>query len=163
MAKSMKDAPGRSVNEKPPAEKTKPLAGPTRTTTPRPSAEKATPVVKSPEHEPTPALLHMGQVVIKARKAKELTQYQLAQMANMNSTSVVMFETGRHNMTIRNITQLAAALDLELSDLIVQNTPKATAILKDAAQFLRDTSTRVATQLRMMDRLADELEIQSEK
>ena len=163
MARSVKDASGQPVNEKPPAEKAKPLASHTRTTPPRPSAEKATPVEKHPEHDVTPALLHMGQVVLKARKARDLTQYQLAQMANMNSTSILMFESGRHNMTIRNIMLLAAALDLELGDLIVRNTPSSTTILKDAAQFLRDTSARVANQLRMMDRFADDLEVQSEK
>lgn len=124
---------------------------------------KASLVKKRRVKELVPALVHMGQVVFKARKEKDITQLQLAKLAGMNATSVFMFEAGRHNMSIKNIIALAAALDLELGDLIVRHTPGQSAKLKEAAEFLNETSGRISSQIRMMERFATEMIAESEK
>ncbi len=130
---------------------------------PSPTADKTTPAKRHPAEEPIPALVHMGQVIYKARKEKNLTQFQLAKLAGMNSTSVFMFESGRHNMSIRYIIALAEALDLHLGDLISRNTPSYSSKLKETAEFLNETSNRIGTQLRMMEGYAAELNAESEK
>ncbi len=131
--------------------------------TPSPTADKTTPAKRHPAEELIPALVYMGQVIYRARKEKNLTQFQLAKLAGMNSTSVFMFESGRHNMSIRYIIALAEALDLHLGDLISRNTPSYSSKLKETAEFLNETSNRIGTQLRMMERYAAELNAESEK
>lgn len=124
---------------------------------------KANLAKKRPVKELVPALVHMGQVVYKARKEKNITQLQLAKLAGMNATSVFMFEAGRHNMNIKNIIALATALDLDLGDLVVRHSPSHSSKLKETADFLNETSGRISNQLRMMERFAAELITESEK
>lgn len=128
-----------------------------------PTSVKANLVKKRSEKELIPALVHMGQVIYKARKEKNITQIQLAKLAGINSTSVFMFEAGRHNMNIKNIIALATALDLHLGDLIARHTPSHSSKLREAADFLNETSGRINNQLRMMERFATELITESQK
>jgi transcriptional regulator with XRE-family HTH domain len=115
------------------------------------------------EQEPFPELVHMGKVIFNTRKAKGLTQHQLAAMADMNSTSVFMFESGEHNMTIKNILRLAAALGLTLNDMIIRNTPAVSLRLRETAELVEHSCARIQGQLKMLERLASELNAEAEK
>lgn len=50
-----------------------------------------------------------------ARKKKRLTQTQLAKKAGMPQSQVALIESGNHNVTIRNLTRIANALDLKIT------------------------------------------------
>jgi transcriptional regulator with XRE-family HTH domain len=63
-------------------------------------------------------LAELGRRVRKRRKELGLTQEKLAEKAGMHRTYISKIENGRQNIASRNLMRLAAALDLDASDLI---------------------------------------------
>ncbi|WP_158803496.1 helix-turn-helix domain-containing protein [Acidisoma sp. L85] len=120
---------------------------------PKPSGRAS----KTPLSEIHPTLLHLGQTVRRSRKAKGLTQMQLAQRCGFNSAAIFMVEAGRQNMTIKSLMAIAAALELEVGDLFPRTTPRTSAKLTEVADTIGDVKGRVVMQLQMLDRLAVEL------
>ncbi len=59
-----------------------------------------------------------GQAVRKLRLAKGLSQEQLAELANIHRTYVGDVERGARNISLVNMTKIAAALGVPLSRLI---------------------------------------------
>ena len=163
MAKVTRTGAQAPVSEKATGPKKKLPAEIAETATQSPTDSKTRPDKKAQDEESIPALVHMGQVIYRARKEKGLTQLQLAKLSGMNSTSVFMFESGRHNMSIKYIIALAEALDLHLGDLIPRNAPTYSSKLKETAEFLNETSQRIGNQIRMMERFAAELNVESKK
>jgi len=74
--------------------------------------------------EPDPLLIYMGRAVLKKRTEMGLTQLQLSQKAGCASTAIFMVEGAKHNMTIKSVMLLAAALDLQVSDFFPRSTPR---------------------------------------
>ena len=133
---------------------------------PEPKIEEAAPepevtpsrrASRTPLSEIHPTLAHLGATVRRIRKAKNLTQLQLAELCGFNSAAIFMVEAGRQNMTIKGLMGIAAALDLEVGDLFPRTTPRTSSKLTEVASTIVDVKERVVSQLRMLDRLADEL------
>jgi transcriptional regulator with XRE-family HTH domain len=139
----------------------------------RPAAPIAEPVAARPvrradarrpqEDETIPELVHMGNIIFKARKARGITQLKLAEMAGMNSASIFMFETGDHNMTIKNVLRLASAMGFTLSDLVIRNTQEASLRLRETAELVEHSVARIQGQLKQLERLAADLHEESKK
>lgn len=107
--------------------------------------------------EPDPLLIYMAKAVLKRRKELGLTQLQLSQKAGCNSTAIFMVEGAKHNMTIRSVMLLAAALDLQVSDFFPRSTPRNAAKMAEVSEVLTDMAGRFAIQVRSLERLAAEM------
>ena len=59
-----------------------------------------------------------GHSVRTVRRAKNITQAQLAKAANMNKTYLVRIESGDKNVTLKTAQKIALALDVELVTLL---------------------------------------------
>jgi transcriptional regulator with XRE-family HTH domain len=112
---------------------------------------------RTPLDQLNPTLVHLGTVVRRARKAKDMTQMQLARICGFNSAAIFMVEAGRQNMTIKSLMAVASALGLEVGDLFPRSTPRTGEKLKEVAELIVDMKSRVVTQLSLLDRLAKEL------
>lgn len=62
-------------------------------------------------------LIKFGERVRKLRKAKGLSQEQLAFKANLHRTYIGMIERAEKNITLLNIEKISTALDVDLSTL----------------------------------------------
>uniref|UniRef100_UPI004027AA77 helix-turn-helix domain-containing protein n=1 Tax=Candidatus Stercorousia sp. TaxID=3048886 RepID=UPI004027AA77 len=58
------------------------------------------------------------------RKAKKLTQEQLAEIVNMEPNSISIIESGRNFPTLNSLEKIAKALDVELNILFRYNLNK---------------------------------------
>jgi transcriptional regulator with XRE-family HTH domain len=63
------------------------------------------------------AHLAYGQALRELRVAKGISQERLAQLAKLDRTYVSGIERGERNPSLANILKLAAALDIEVSEL----------------------------------------------
>ncbi len=55
-----------------------------------------------------------GEVLREARLKKKVTQHELARRAGTTQTSIARWEADKRSPTVRQLTQLLAALDLDL-------------------------------------------------
>jgi transcriptional regulator with XRE-family HTH domain len=117
---------------------------------------------KAPPSETQPTLIALGQVVKATRKARGLTQLQLAQRCGFTPAAIFMVEGARQNMTIKNLIVLANALELDVRDLFPKDMPRPAAKLLATAETMTDLKKRVAAHLDLLDRLADDLREQAE-
>jgi transcriptional regulator with XRE-family HTH domain len=62
-------------------------------------------------------LVQLGSNVRKRREAKDWTQEQLAEKADLDQTYISGIERGERNLTILSVTKLAKALKTSASDL----------------------------------------------
>lgn len=62
-------------------------------------------------------LIKFGERVRKLRKAKGLSQEQLAHKADLHRTYIGMIERAEKNITLLNIEKISIALDVDLSTL----------------------------------------------
>ena len=60
----------------------------------------------------------LGQRIKYFRKAKKLTQEQLAELVGMEPNSISIIESGRNFPTLNSLEKIARALDIELNILI---------------------------------------------
>jgi transcriptional regulator with XRE-family HTH domain len=65
----------------------------------------------------------IGERLIKLRKAKKLTQTDLAELCGVSRNSIVNWETEKSEPKISDIQKLAKILDASLNDLIGQEVP----------------------------------------
>jgi transcriptional regulator with XRE-family HTH domain len=63
-------------------------------------------------------LVAFGEIVREARKAKSLSQEQLADRAGLHRTYIGMIERGEKNLTLTNIAKVAQALEMPLHTLV---------------------------------------------
>jgi len=113
---------------------------------------------RTPLDQLDPTLVHVGKVVRKARKAKDLTQLQLARLCGFNSAAIFMVETGRQNMSIRNLMTVASKLDLQVGDLFPRTAPRTAAKLTELREVIGDVKDRVQSQLRLLERVSKEMD-----
>lgn len=66
----------------------------------------------------------VGGIIAIRRKAKGLTQAQLAEQMEIEKESVSRIETGHIAPTLARLAQIAKLLDCEISDLLTISTPK---------------------------------------
>lgn len=67
----------------------------------------------------------VGQILLKARTAKGLTQYEVAERAGVAQSTYHYYETGRQGVPRERLVPLAAALDLRVEDLLLDQAPAA--------------------------------------
>lgn len=85
--------------------------------------------------------MEVGQMIKEARIAKGLTQEELGKLVGVQKSAIAKYENGRvvniKRSTLRN---LAVALNLKGSDLIIESNPKEAAEL--SARVLTDSDLR---------------------
>lgn len=67
--------------------------------------------------EKEPILLQFGKQVQELRKARNLSQEQLAELAGVHRTYIGMIERAEKNITLCNIERIAKALEVNIKDL----------------------------------------------
>lgn len=65
-----------------------------------------------------PILLQFGHKVQEIRKARNLSQEQLAELAGVHRTYIGMIERAEKNITLCNIEKIAKALNIEIKELL---------------------------------------------
>jgi transcriptional regulator with XRE-family HTH domain len=60
----------------------------------------------------------LARTIQKIRKAREITQEQLAERLNVSQSWLARIETGREIPNLRRLQQIAKALDVKVKDLI---------------------------------------------
>lgn len=68
--------------------------------------------------EQKPELIDFGKRLKELRSERELTQEKLAELAGLERTYISQAEQGRRNTTLLTMQKLAAALEVELSELV---------------------------------------------
>ena len=63
-------------------------------------------------------LFKIGQSVRYLRMQRELSQEELAFRAGLNLNSISMLERGLNNMKIKNLYQIAAALEVDINEIL---------------------------------------------
>jgi len=69
---------------------------------------------------PDPIYKHIGMLIKARRKTLGLKQENLAHTLGISRGSLANIETGRQNILVHNLYKIAAALDLNLFDLLPQ-------------------------------------------
>lgn len=67
----------------------------------------------------------LGEKIREVRKGKKLSQEQLAELANLHPTYISDIENGKVNASLFSYYQIAKALTIPLSELVVLPQPKA--------------------------------------
>ena len=67
--------------------------------------------------EPHPALVRLGQSVLRARHRTDLSQQALSDRASMSRGDLVDFERGARNFRIFTVVRLAGALEIDIAEL----------------------------------------------
>ena len=109
-------------------------------------------------------LLHVGKQVLAARQRLGLTQEQLAEKAGCAPATVFLVENARRNATIRSLSVLAAALDVDVADLfprskVANSKSRATLIAKTVAEEVgraREALSRIEHLAHQMDKTGEE-------
>lgn len=63
-------------------------------------------------------LINFGEMVRRLRKAKGLSQEELAHKADLHRTYIGMIERAEKNITLLNIEKIAKALEVNIKELI---------------------------------------------
>jgi transcriptional regulator with XRE-family HTH domain len=63
-------------------------------------------------------LKEFGQKVLYYRKKRNLSQEELAELANLHRTYIGQIETGKRNIALRNVDKIAKALGVSPKDLL---------------------------------------------
>lgn len=66
-------------------------------------------------------LINFGERVRKFRKEKNMSQEDLADKAGFHRTYIGMIERAEKNITLTNIEKIAKALQIEITDLLINN------------------------------------------
>jgi transcriptional regulator with XRE-family HTH domain len=74
----------------------------------------------SPRRETAPFRRALGSAVLKRRRAQGHSQEDLGEVAGVDRTYVSGLESGKRNPTLETLLRLAAALEVPLSDLILE-------------------------------------------
>lgn len=93
----------------------------------------------------------------KYRKAKGLTQEELAVMVEITASSISQYETGKKTPSFENALKIAEALDCEVADLISERENISPEDNKKTATENGDGENAQRTELkRLIDRLTDQ-------
>ena len=93
-----------------------------------------------------PLLKFVANQVVSARQKLGITQDQLAEKAGCAPLTVTNIESGRRNVTLKSLSLLATALELDVRDLF----PPAKSVLKgtvsdDIAKVISDSLSRITS------------------
>lgn len=66
----------------------------------------------------TPLLISLGQAIRQVREDRQLSQEGLADLAHLHRTYISSVEKGRRNVSIENISKIASALGVSMTELI---------------------------------------------
>jgi transcriptional regulator with XRE-family HTH domain len=93
-----------------------------------------------------PLLKFVANQVVSARQKLGITQDQLAEKAGCAPLTVTNIESGRRNVTLKSLSLLAIALEIDLRDLF----PPAKSVLKgtvsdDFAKVISDSLSRITS------------------
>jgi transcriptional regulator with XRE-family HTH domain len=72
----------------------------------------------SPSSARDPVLVALGEAVRNTRKAREISQEALADLAGIDRSYVGGVERGEHNLAIMNLRKIATALDVRPSQIL---------------------------------------------
>lgn len=72
----------------------------------------------SPSFARDPVLVALGEAVRNTRKAREISQEALADLAGIDRSYVGGVERGEHNLAIINLRKIATALDVRPSQIL---------------------------------------------
>lgn len=73
----------------------------------------------SPSFSGNPALVKLGAAIRAARLDRQLSQEALADKANIDRSYIGGIERGEHNVAFMNLLKIADALDLRLSEVLL--------------------------------------------
>jgi ribosome-binding protein aMBF1 (putative translation factor) len=73
----------------------------------------------SPTFSGNPGLIRLGTSIRAARSVKKLSQEALADLANIDRSYIGGIERGEHNVALINLLKIAEALEIKLSQLLV--------------------------------------------
>ncbi|WP_209502831.1 helix-turn-helix domain-containing protein [Variovorax paradoxus] len=74
----------------------------------------------SPKYALDPALLSLGQAVRNARKARGISQEQLALASQVERSYMSSIERGMQNVGVMTLVRISATLGLTVADLMAQ-------------------------------------------
>ncbi|GAB4017104.1 helix-turn-helix domain-containing protein [Spirosoma koreense] len=60
----------------------------------------------------------VGQLIRESRKAKGLTQKELAEKLGVGEPTVTNYESGKQNLTVDTLQKIAVALGVNMKDLV---------------------------------------------
>ena len=83
----------------------------------------------------------IGQRIRKIRKARKLSQEDLAEMVGISVTHMSHIETGNTKLSLPVLVNLASALEVRTDDLLYDDTPIKRSAAIDAVVQLLDTCT----------------------
>ena len=75
----------------------------------------------SPRHSQNPSLVALGATIRSLRGELNMSQESLALASDLDRSYVGGIERGEHNLTVVNITKIAKALNVKLSELMVKS------------------------------------------
>lgn len=94
----------------------------------------------------------IGQKIKEARKRKSMTQEELGKLVGVQKSAIAKYESGRVvNIKRSTLQKIASALDLRISELIFEDSPK------ESASF----HVKVISDLELMDSLKDYYKLNS--
>lgn len=91
----------------------------------------------------------IGQRIRKIRKARGLSQEELAERAGISTTHMSHIETGNTKLSLSVLVDLASALEVRTDELLYDETAGGRSVSRDAIIELLDTCT--TQQLRIME------------
>lgn len=69
---------------------------------------------------PTDILISFGIRLRKLRQDRQLSQEELAELADFDRTYISLLERGKRNISLINLSKLSKALKIELSELLLE-------------------------------------------
>jgi len=75
----------------------------------------------SPSFSGNPVLVKLGTTIRAARLDKQLSQEALADKANIDRSYIGGIERGEHNVALMNLLKIADALEMKLSDVLLNS------------------------------------------
>jgi len=67
--------------------------------------------------EPPPIIQHFGHVIRELRRERHMSQEELANLSGLHRTYITDIERGSRNVSLKNISRLAAAFEVPLTEI----------------------------------------------
>jgi transcriptional regulator with XRE-family HTH domain len=90
--------------------------------------------------------------IVRLRKARNLTQVQLAELSGLSKRMIAHYETNITNPPINNLTAIAKALHVSLLELLGESKPKEISFFGDIDMRIMKKALQIA-KLSLKDRL----------